>query len=97
MKDLALTPTEQAAQCLQRIEKYLTTSSSPHSLKQFNEYLNWMYLNGGPDAVANWLFQKLINEGDGIDEIKLYRIEVFIKKYSAWAVADAAVQAKELE
>ena len=97
MKGLALTPTEQAAHCLQRIEKCLTTSCSPHSAKQFNEYLYWMYLNGGPDAVANWCFQKLINQGDGIDEIKLYRIEVFIKKYSAWAVADAAVQAKELE
>ncbi len=71
MKGLALTPTEQAAHCLQRIEKCLTTSCSPHRAKQFNEYLYWMYLNGGPDAVANWCFQKLINQGDGIDEIKL--------------------------
>ena len=97
MKGLALTPTEQAAHCLQRIEKCLTISCSSHRAKQFNEYLHWMYLNGGPDVVANWCFQKLINQGDGIDEIKLYRIKVFIKKYSAWAVADAAVQAKELE
>jgi len=92
-----MSPTELVAHRLQCIERCLTANVGTSTAREFNSYLLWMFKNGGPNNLAGWCFKKLINREKDLDEIKLWRIEVFLRRYKTWASADAVVQVIELE
>ena len=92
-----LSPTEAVAHRLQRLERCLTAKVGASASRGFNSYMHWMYVNGGPDGLASWCLNKLINRKHDLEELKLWRVEIFLKQYKLWAEADAVVQAIELD